>query len=89
VGNDWRSRYSLTVDPVLARRWLAGHEAAGRRVLDEMRNAGPLAPDVSFAQAMELLELAPETDAFREADSARARAAWVKLRAWAAKRANQ
>lgn len=77
------------MDPSLARRWLAGHQAAGRRVLDEMRIEGPLAPDVSFAQAMELLELAPETDPFREADSARARAAWVKLRAWAASRANR
>jgi hypothetical protein len=38
---------------------------------------------------MELLELAPEIDTFREVDSVRARAAWVKLRTWAAKRANQ
>jgi len=77
------------VDPSLARRWLAGHEAVGKRVLDEMRTEGPSAPDVSFAQALELLELAPENDPFREADSARARMAWVKLRLWAANRANR
>jgi hypothetical protein len=35
---------------------------------------------------MELVDLAPADDAFREADAAQARTAWVKLVAWVASR---
>jgi hypothetical protein len=77
------------VDRAFAKRWLAGHQAAARRALEEMREQGPPAPDISFAQAMELLDLAPDDDPFREADAAIARAVWVKLRAWAASHARR
>jgi hypothetical protein len=74
------------VDRALAKRWLAGHQAAERRVLEVMAEDGAQAPDESFSRAMELLELAPADDPFRGADAAQARAAWVKLVAWAASR---
>jgi hypothetical protein len=54
-----------------------------------MRDEGPLPPDVSFAQAMQLLDLASGEDEFREQDVAQARAAWAKLRAWVASHAKR
>lgn len=77
------------MDRALAKRWLAGHQAAARRALEEMMEQGPPAPDMSFARAMELLDLAPDEDPFRESDAAKARAVWVKLRAWAASHARR
>ena len=80
------TRYVRHVDRALAKRWLAGHQAAERRVLEVMARDGAPPPDESFARAMELLDLAPANDPFREADAAQARAAWAKLVAWAASR---
>jgi hypothetical protein len=75
------------MDPALAKRWLAGHQAAERRALQVMRDEGAASPEVSFARSMELLDLAPEDDGFRERDAAQVRAVWAKLRSWAASRA--
>lgn len=77
------------MDRALAKRWLAGHAAAGQRALEVMRAEGPPTSEVSFARSMELLDLAPSDDPFRERDAAQARAAWVKLRAWAASRVDR
>jgi hypothetical protein len=80
-------RYASDVDPLLAKRWAAGHVAAGQRALEVMREEGPSSPDVSFGEAMDLIDLAqPTVDEFREQQVERARAAWAKLRAWAASR---
>jgi hypothetical protein len=78
--------YADLVDPALAKRWLAGHQAAGRRVLEVMADEGAPTPKDSFFRAMELVDLAPADDPFREADAAQARTAWVKLVAWVASR---
>jgi hypothetical protein len=52
-----------------------------------MREEGPRRPDESFTEALDLIDLAANTDdAFREQGVAHARAAWAKLRAWAASR---
>lgn len=78
------------MDPALARRWLAGHRAAERRALQVMHDEGATSPSVSFTRSMELLDLAPpEDDGFREREAAHTRAAWAKLRAWAASRAKR
>lgn len=77
------------MDKALARRWAAGHAAAHARALEVMRAEGPRSPEDSFARSMELVDLAPEHDEFRERDVAPARAAWVKLKAWAASRAKR
>lgn len=53
-------------------------------MLAQLRDEGPRTPEVSFRQAMELLDLAPNEDPFREEDAAKARAIWLKLRVWAA-----
>ena len=75
------------MDRALVKRWVAGHVAARQRALQVMREEGPLPPDVSFAQSMELADLASDIDdSFREQEVAHARAAWAKLRAWAASR---
>ena len=75
------------MDPLLARRWAAGHAAAGQRALDLMGEEGPSSPEVSFREAMDMIDLAqPAADDFREQQVERARAAWAKLRAWAASR---
>jgi hypothetical protein len=74
------------MDRGLAKRWLAGHIAAERRAREVMRAEGPPTPAIAFEQSMELLDLAPAEDPFRERDVAHARAAWAKLRAWAASR---
>ncbi len=81
--------YASVVDRSLAKRWLAGHEAVRRRNLAVMRERGAPAPEVAFSQAMELVDLSPAEDPFRDADVARARAAWAKLRGWAASRARR
>lgn len=75
------------MDPLHAKRWAAGHAAAGQRALDLMREEGPSSPEVSFSEAMDLIDLAqPVADEFREQQVEHARAAWAKLRAWAASR---
>jgi hypothetical protein len=80
-------RYASDVDRLLAKRWAAGHAAAGQRALEVMREEGPSSPAVSFGEAMDLIDLAqPSVDEFREQQVERARAAWAKLRAWAASR---
>lgn len=69
------------MDPALAKRWLAGHQAAERRALQVMRDEGAASPEVSFARSMELLDLAPPgDDGFRDREAAHARAAWAKQR---------
>jgi hypothetical protein len=79
-----KSSYAERIDPALAKRWLAGHQAAGRRALQVMPDEGAASPKVSFARSMELLDLAPtEDDGFRDREATHARAAWAKLRAWA------
>ncbi len=71
-----------------ARRWAEGHRLASRRSLQVMRAEGPLDPSTSFAAALELCRLVDPTvpDPVREREVAAARAAWAKLRAWAANR---
>jgi hypothetical protein len=78
----------VRVDDDAVRRWYAGHAAAGRRALALMREEGPPAPEVAFAQAMELCALVAvePADAVRMRDDAAARAAWARVRAWAANR---
>jgi len=75
------------VDRNAARRWRDGHEAAARRALALMREEGPPSPAVSFQQAMELCALVDvqPADAVRLREDRDARAAWAKVRAWAAK----
>jgi len=52
-----------------------------------MGEEGPSSPEVSFREAMDMIDLAqPAADDFREQQVERARAAWAKLRAWAASR---
>jgi len=77
------------MDRLLAKRWLAGHAAAEQRALEVVRAEGPASPNDAFVRSMELLDLAASEDPFRETDVAPARAAWVKLRAWAARRAGR
>jgi hypothetical protein len=74
------------MDRALAKRWLAGHEAAQQRILQQMREDGPVSAEVAFAQSMELVDLAPDDDGFREHGVELARAQWAKLRTWAASR---
>ena len=82
-----RHRYASEMDPLLVKRWAAGHAAAGQRALQAMREEGPSSPEIAFAEAMDLIDLAQETvDEFREQQVERAREAWAKLRAWAASR---
>src|SRR5690349_10642334 len=82
-----RARYACAVDPSLAKRWAAGHVAAAQRALEVMRDEGPQSAEASFEEAMDWIDLAPQTvDEFREQQVERARAAWAKLRAWAASR---
>ena len=71
-----------------ARRWLEGHRLAGRRSLELMRSEGTLDSSASFEAALELCRLVDTTtpDPGREREVAAARAAWAKLRAWAASR---
>jgi hypothetical protein len=68
---------------------MAGHAAANRRAFEVMREEGPPVADVAFQRSMELLDLAPAGDPFRERDVAQARAIWIKLRKWAASRASR
>ena len=82
-----RARYACAVDPLLAKRWADGHAAAAQRALEVMRDEGPRCSETSFEEAMDLIDLAPKAvDEFREQQVERARAAWAKLRAWAASR---
>lgn len=69
------------MDGVVAKRWLAGHQAAERRALDALREEGPASPEVSFARSMELLDLVPESDPFRDQGVLETRALWTKLKA--------
>jgi hypothetical protein len=68
---------------------MAGHVAASQRAFDVMREEGPPSAEVAFQRSMELLDLAPAEDPFRERDVAQARSIWIKLRKWAASRANR
>ena len=77
------------MDRTLAKRWMAGHAAASRRAFEVMREEGPPSAEVAFQRSMELLDLAQAEDPFRERDVAQARAIWIKLRKWAASRANR
>jgi hypothetical protein len=77
------------MERALVKRWAAGHAAAQQRALRLMRDEGPSSPEISFARSMELLDLAPEDDGFRDLEAQRARAAWAKLRSWAASRARR
>jgi len=77
------------VDRTLAKRWMAGHVAASQRAFAVMREEGPPSAEVAFQRSMELLDLAPAEDPFRERDVAQARSIWIKLRKWAASRANR
>lgn len=75
------------MDSSLAKRWAAGHAAAHQRALQVMREEGPSSPEIAFAEAMDLIDLASEVvDEYREHQVVRAREAWAKLRAWAASR---
>lgn len=76
------------MERVQVQRWLEGHRLAARRALHEMRAEGPPDPGASVAAALELCRLVDLTvpDPVREREVAAARAAWAKLRAWAANR---
>jgi hypothetical protein len=74
------------VDDAAVKRWVAGQEAAARRALQLLREEGAPAPAVAFEQAMELcalVEVEP-ADEVRLRNEAATRAAWAKVRAWAA-----
>jgi hypothetical protein len=72
----------------MVKRWAAGQLAARRRALALMRLEGPPPPEKAFAEAMELCALVPvePPDETRIREDAAARAAWAKVRKWAASR---
>ena len=80
--------YDRAVERDEVRRWQEGHQRAGRRALQVMRAEGALDATASFEAALELCALIdPITpDPVREREVAAARAAWAKVRAWAASR---
>jgi hypothetical protein len=71
------------------RRWHAGQRAAARRALALLTEEPPPEPAESFARAMELCALVDvgPADEIRLQEEAASRAAWAKVRAWAASRA--
>jgi hypothetical protein len=79
------------MDRHAVQRWLDGHRAAERRELERRRSEGAPPAAVSFAAAMELLELADMTaggpeDPVRARELAATRSLWARLKQpWAAK----
>jgi hypothetical protein len=78
------------VDRDAVLRWIEGHRSAERRSLEQMKQDGPMAPELAFEAAMEMCDLAAfdEHDPVRDREIAEARMLWTKLKKpWVARRA--